>query len=246
MTRDRLLTRLLSVLDSGDREAILSADTARLVAQLVLGPQRDLTIMQAVGMYHWNRYLLDDADTESLHTALRMLMPVVTAFPERIPEPLRSRVTRAMRDELRNPALDLIERTLRTGDPALIEQAIVACRNELAGSEPGDLGRQGLLANLSTFLLSRYWNTARVSDLCEAVARAREAVDETPVGHRNMAIRLLILGDALLATFAAPGDSQGLDEALDVYRRAAEAVRPDDPRRADIEKRVREVRSLLE
>ena len=240
--RNRWIFQLLTVLDSGDREAILSEETAQLAAHLLLESSHDLFVYQALGMYYWNRYILDN-DESSHATAVDLLMSVINSFPERIPEPLRTDIKEAARKGKTQADLDLIDTAISTNDPAKVEAAVAVCERRLIGSLPGEPGRQGTLANLAILLVLRYDDTRKHEYLSQALTYARRAVSETPQGHRNMAIRILVLGDVLLRDFSSTGDRRILDEALEVYGQAARTIRVDDPRRAILNMKIQGVLS---
>jgi tetratricopeptide (TPR) repeat protein len=83
----------------------------------------------------------------------------------------------------------------------------------------------------SEALWDRFERTGNASDLDEAIAVIRQAVELTPPDEPDHPAALSNLGAALLRRGDRTGNASDLDEAIAVIRQAVELTPPDEPRR---------------
>src|SRR5207302_190617 len=104
-------------------------------------------------------------------------------------------------------------------------------RAALRGTPRGHHARPNRLGILGAVLLSRHALAGADEDLAEAVTVARDALAEEadPASHPELPANLSL---ALVTRFEAHGDPADLDAAVDLFRAARRATRPDQPARA--------------
>ncbi|MGW1740061.1 tetratricopeptide repeat protein [Nocardia sp. NPDC001965] len=115
-------------------------------------------------------------------------------------------------------------RSLRTGAPADLDEAVDACRRALQSTFRDDPGRGACLTTLGAALQARFIHTESPMDLYEAIEVARRAVTATPAEDPERAVCLNNLGNALRIRFERTGAPADLDEAVAFGRRAVAAA----------------------
>ena len=98
---------------------------------------------------------------------------------------------------------------------------------------PKRLGRHALIVNLADLLYIRFEQRGAISDLDEALALARNALELRPQGHPHRAISLGIIALYLHARFEQLGILSDLEEALALERNALELYSQGHPDRVD-------------
>ncbi|KUL44644.1 hypothetical protein ADL28_39675 [Streptomyces violaceusniger] len=116
----------------------------------------------------------------------------------------------------------------RTGSMPDLEEAIAARRQSVELCGPDHPARIRRLSILVELLLLWCRSGARPWDVDETVRLAREVVAATDCGDSYRALRLSRLAQALYYRFQDTEQLGDLDEAIEVGRRAAEALAPDD------------------
>ncbi|PSL52110.1 tetratricopeptide repeat protein [Saccharothrix carnea] len=117
-------------------------------------------------------------------------------------------------------------------DLALLDEAVVACR-EAAAATPAGAAVDGIyLAQLGDVLRLRFERTGELADADESIRLHRRAVSATPPENPYRGVFLGALGGALQSRFEQTGEREVLEEAVEVCRRAVRDSPADDPFRA--------------
>ena len=112
---------------------------------------------------------------------------------------------------------------LQTGDIAFLHEAIAAWESILRHRVFPTADARFRLAVLNDSggcYLRRYWARGQTSDLNQALAQWRQAVQATPAGSPDLPGYLNNLGNGLRDRYAARGSFADLEEAIAVYRQA--------------------------
>ena len=120
----------------------------------------------------------------------------------------------------------------RTGDTAVLAEAVQAGRDAVAAAPAGHPNRAVVLSNLGNALRALYGRTGDTAVLAEAVQAGRDAVAATPAGHPDRASVLTNLGAALGTLSERTGDTAVLAEAVQAGRDAVAAAPAGHPDRA--------------
>ncbi|MFE2523941.1 CHAT domain-containing protein [Streptomyces sp. NPDC059382] len=126
-----------------------------------------------------------------------------------------------------------------TGEADLLERSVAHARAAIArfpapGALAVDSGPSGavLRVNLGNTLRVRHYNSGGKDDLEESYAALTRALTEFPTKHAGVAVAHGDLGGTLQAAFAMDGDLSHLESAVDQFRKALAATRPQDTRLA--------------
>ena len=126
-----------------------------------------------------------------------------------------------------NLATALHVRAARTGDLAVLEEAVATAEAVVAASTPGTPAHVRALANLAPIRQTRYLRTGRGADLDAAVDAAEAAARDTAPADPELPGRLSNLGNALRLRGARTRAQRDLDEAVRVLTRAVGFARTD-------------------
>ncbi|WP_232794151.1 MULTISPECIES: CHAT domain-containing tetratricopeptide repeat protein [Pseudofrankia] len=217
------------------------AEVAALL-ETVSDPAADLEIARAVGWLHFARYWAPDTgeDQQDLETALAFLEPVYEAHPDAVPDEVRAYFDEQRHGATDTPqllsdrAVDLMEATMRTGDPSALDGAIDLFRQAL-DAVPGDHpDRAAMLSNVTNALLTRFERTGELADLDAAIEAGQTAADAVSPDDLNRAVLQSTFGGALWTRFRQGGVLADLDNAIEAFRVAVEATPSDHPNLAAI------------
>ncbi|EIV92687.1 hypothetical protein FraQA3DRAFT_2296 [Frankia sp. QA3] len=185
---------------------------------------------------HWERYLVLDPgeDQDDLAAALDLFAPVYQALPDAVPDQIRTFFNED-RPSTSDPAqagadgaVDLLEKTLRTGGPAALNTAIDLL-HQVVDATPGyHPGRAMMLfdLDLALALQARFERSGQLADLDAAVTAGQEAVEVVGVSPR-MRVR------AAVGWGRAAAGGERWEEAVAGFTRAAELVGQLAPRSLD-------------
>ncbi|WP_422752203.1 CHAT domain-containing protein [Micromonospora sp. WMMD708] len=149
------------------------------------------------------RYLVAD-DPDDLDAAERVLEQATATHPDDV-DVLLYRGTLA---------LVWLRRFERTGNPALLAEAVAVTRTVLDRLDTDQPDRPGVLANLAALLFTRYERHGQPADLDEVVDYSMESVRLTPDRHPQRPGRVANLAAALRARFLLRSNADDLDEAV--------------------------------
>ncbi|GFJ92810.1 hypothetical protein [Phytohabitans rumicis] len=135
--------------------------------------------------------------------------------------PLSSR-TAGVEAHTSNLPQGLVEHYVRTGDLAMLNEAITVLQETLAGLPPGHPHHTGALSDLGYALQLRYQATGDQEDLSAALRVGRASVDATGPEHFQRTARVLNYLASVWARYQTSGEYAVLDDG---ERMAAEAVR---------------------
>lgn len=162
-----------------------------------------------------------------LEEAVRVGQRVLEASPE--DHPNRS----GRLSNLGNALRALYERTHQISD---LDHAVTFLNDAAATTPADDPARVGHLSNLGITLLVRATEPAseqRLADLDNAIQALRAALDGCPYDHgTRYSIVLSNLGAAIIEKLKATQDGKGVEELIDLCRRAVAASPKDHPDRA--------------
>jgi len=133
---------------------------------------------------------------------------------------------------LSNLCRNLVELYRRTGDPAVLAEAVQVGRDSAAAIPAGHPQRVGCLTNLGAALRWMFEETDDLAILAEAVQAGRDSVAAVPADHPDRAAGLQNLGRTLVMQHHRTGDLAVLAEAVQVGRDSVAATPVDHPRRA--------------
>jgi hypothetical protein len=139
---------------------------------------------------------------------------------------------RASPEHLTGLALDLGRLYERTGDEAVLSEALAAARQAQLGESADDDPTGQAASNLEVILHDQFARTGELAILMEAVAAGREAVSLTSVGDPRRPGRLSNLGNSLRVLYERTEDVAYLHEAVGISREAA-AAEGDEPTKSD-------------
>jgi tetratricopeptide (TPR) repeat protein len=186
-------------------------------------------IARVAELLRWSHLALRaGVDQNDLFAVLGQLAAIATADGQAVTEPVRRHLALGggnadpgLQTEL---GLELLQHSIRTGDPVALNQAVEMLTAAVAATPSDHPNRAGRLSDLSGALRTRFERTRAGADLDEAVRLGREAVDATPVGHPDRPAMLSNLGAALLTVFKRGEVVTDLDEAVTVTREAVLAT----------------------
>ena len=249
--RREALAALHEYLKRADRDParILGAGAAQAAdAVLAVGDPylvTDLRAAHALRWYHWMRFavLPDESGERELATAVGYLTLVFPVDPESLPEEVRSAFEEKAAtspdagsdpDMTTARAIGLANAYHRTGQPALLEQAVTYFRAAVAAAAPDHPDRCIYLHNLGSMLSELFNRTGDPDTLRAAVEVSKAAVTAAPADHPDHATYLYNLGRALLNLSQWTDDQGTLAEAVRVGREAAAEAPADHVDRAAI------------
>ena len=254
---DALNNRLAAA--RADPGLLLTDDALRDATELAAttDTSTDLSAAQALGWFHWNRYLsLRDCDGRSDRAvAIRYFIPVCQTSPNSVTAPIQQAIFDHEQDNAkphadRVGASDRVARHLfrayqRNGElPALI-YAIEAFRLSVAAAPNDHPDRAMYLSDLGTALGALFERTGEIEVLAEAIEVTREAVAAAPNGNPRSAAYLSNLGTGLETLFERTGDIDALTEAIQVWREAVAAAPNGHPDHAKYLNNLGNVLSML-
>ncbi|KMU92499.1 hypothetical protein CIHG_10311 [Coccidioides immitis H538.4] len=120
----------------------------------------------------------------------------------------------------------------RTGQIALLEEAIQLEREAVDRTARDDPSRAMYLHNLGCFLEERFVEIDAIPDLEEAIRLGQEAVDCTAYDHPSRAMYLNRLSVQFGARFKRMGAASDLEKAIQLGQEAVDCTPHDHPRRA--------------
>lgn len=237
-----LAARINDYLRGGDAAALLSERTLSDIGALTNGKEPeslDLKTARAAGLVHWHRYhaAWQEAGTDDLAEAVRFFRPLIVTRPDLVPPQLHPLLKSGQQDN-RVPcdpriwagrAVGLLDRTVRTGEPEPLDEAITLLRRALQIAPDDDPDGLGWQANLGSALATRFEQTGTRADLDEAVGYLTAVVEATPADATHRPMDLSNLGTALRKRFDSTGSLADLDEAINYLRVAAATARDADP-----------------
>jgi len=237
--RERLLGQVrarLERFEAGRDPAVVLDPSAVAEVRALLAtmpdPAVDLEIAHVAGWLHWTRYLVLEAgeDRQDLDAALALFAPVYQASPDAVPDEVRAFFAKQPSGTADTPGawhdrgVALLRETLRTGDPAALNDAIDLLQQAGDATPTDHLNRARMLSNLGIALSVRFERTGVLADLAGAIDAGRAAVEATPSDHPDLARMLSNLGGALRTRFERTGARADLDGAIDAVRAAVHAT----------------------
>jgi hypothetical protein len=243
--RDELLTDLrerINRFGADNNPATILSDETRDVAdqlQEAVSPSFDFDVLQALGWFHWARYLAlpEGQDQADLSIALQLLELVYYTDPDSVPDDVRRHFDRTSPGLTQARALfeagsQGLQQALSTRDPAAVDAAADLLGRALDGIPRGHPDWAMCSSNLAAAFGTRFERTGNLADLDRAIDVGEQAVDATPPGHPNRAGYLTNLGSALGIRFERTGNPADLDRAIDVGEQAVDATPPGHPSQA--------------
>ncbi|MGI5521534.1 hypothetical protein ACQEUX_11305 [Micromonospora sp. CA-259024] len=241
--------------DRGDHAQVLDGNALSEVDRL-LRHADEATRFEAIRVaawLHWCRYLALPADSEQpdLRAAIELFMQVALVDLRALPGPLLRKLlhTDGVADSApkAKTVRDLIHHVRRTGDPAVLEEALRQLV-EAAGNLPDDpdsaaalladldeailVGKQtiGTIANdhpyrstvfdrLASAIHARYRRTGMTADLDDAITFGRETLPAS-MSTSSYVAHLSNLAGALVHRYDLAGAGADLDEAIALSRQA--------------------------
>ncbi|MBL7517311.1 CHAT domain-containing protein [Frankia sp. CNm7] len=151
---------------------------------------------------------------------------------ERLLGQVRSRLETFAVDWKAGRAVYLLGKTMLTGNPSTLNEAIDLLRQAVDATPVDCPDRAGRLSNLGAALSLRYERDGRPADLNDAIGAVQAAVDATPVDQPVRAVDLSNLGNVLRARFEQVGRLADLEAAIAAGQAAVDTVPVDHPGRA--------------
>ena len=122
-----------------------------------------------------------------------------------------------------------------SGDPADLDEALMAVNMMVRQWPSGHPGLDRMLVSRAQFLIQRYDVAQAPADLDAAIEALGEAIEQTPAGSRHLAARYRLVGLAHMDRYLLRGQPPDLDAAVERHEAAAALMADDDDLSAQLE-----------
>jgi len=163
-------------------------------------------------------------DASALEEAIRIGRTVVGAEADQDPDTPDAALDHSR--HLSNLANALNSQFVRTGDSAVLHEALATARLAVAAYPEDGADRAPVLCNLANALRDTYRRTGETDVLQEALETERAAVAASAHGHPSHPQHVADLALTLRAVYERTGELTALHEAIDLARTAAAATGP--------------------
>jgi tetratricopeptide (TPR) repeat protein len=222
---DMLRTNFELIRRTDNPSLSLQAEVTKSASNLrhLLGDPPDPEALNALGWFHWYRYLASTDDTSSNDQELAIeafLRSSVLAGDLIIPDEAKSLMV-----ERASPNLAILHKWLLSSadvPDTLAADVVSGWRILLSITPAGHQDRVDYLSNLAVALECCFERTGSMVDLDEAINLGRRVLEEMPPDDANRAVSLNNLGVALLERFDRLGADEDLTEAVAIGRTATQ------------------------